>query len=325
MNGFRLNLAIMKKILTIFITAFIFAAPSFAAGIALDVSATSSIIELPELLPILPEVPTPQGLEAADGALEIDPLFPNQLAERGNLQGAILEWERIAYRSDDKTIVAHAMLQIAKLYRQLDQPENELAAYRSFMKKFPQHQKTDEVLYRMSVAAHKAWPQLENSFVKQLQRDFAESLWTEAAVYRDLWYRARAGEALDNLDSANFADATELLNRLRNNEENDGFYSNRVTLALALSVLPGGGHLFLQDWEGALTYFIIFMFLLVAFVYSFTQKHWPYALIWAGAIGVLYATTMHEANDIATQQVKAHRVEMMNGWVGLYPRPPYNN
>ncbi len=266
-----------------------------------------------EELPSLPPVVTPSLSED----VATDTLFAEKLEEQGEVRGALIEWQRIIYESDDLDEQEKAAFNVARLYQKLGEYGKALNFSQRFIKKYPESDYTPEVLYRMSVAAEKLKDNGAAFYVQDLRSNHPDSKWTAAAEYHYYWQRAKSGSFLPD---ANGVSQRELKHRLDTHLPRSPKAQARI--AATLSVLPGVGLVYAGEWQTALGVMLASALLAWALWHAGRHRHIPYAAIWGVLLLTLLFLSMARAYHIAEDNHHKKRLQLLMAWEDLYPLEP---
>ncbi|MDD9912671.1 MAG: tetratricopeptide repeat protein [Alphaproteobacteria bacterium] len=262
-----------------------------------------------ENLPSLPSVDFPTMNAAATG----DPTFARKLEDLGDINSAILEWQRIAHSSSGAQ-QAYALLKLGRLALNVDQPQRARAALERFMTTFPKHKQFIEALYLLSLAVP---TEERGSVLRLMERVAADSPWTQEAIYHAVWDHA---ETYGFLPEQDYTDPRiqQLSRRLQ--DFSTHYPSEEVLLGLA--ILPGGAHLWFGDLGTGFVYLALLVLLLWIICYAYSHRHWPYIVWWSVVLLAIMVTAFNQAQELALEVEKSDRSNAMAMWTGLHPTEP---
>ena len=244
-----------------------------------------------------------------------DPSFAMYLAENGDTTSAILEWQRLIFRSQDPDLKAKARVEVAKLYIKTQQFSDAARVLQQLQKQTPQSPHIPQSLYLLSIIADLTHDFNAGAvYRQQLMNRYSTSPELGEAERHTLWYRALAG--MDVFPIVYTADARMLKKRLFNFPATDEKKARQATL---MSFIPGLGHLTLGDPRtGAILLFfnIIFIWALVT---ALRSRHFAYATVFGFIWALVYVGTLYSAYVAAHHIAYEKRVEAMDTWDDVRP------
>lgn len=245
----------------------------------------------------------------------VNTTFPTYLERQGDVQSAILEWQRIAYEAFTEKERAKAQMESARLFilsGKYTQAQGVLVRIgeekgsKSFIPK---------ALYYMSVLSdlQKNF-QESNIYRKRLQKLYPKSHYIEEAERHTLW--ALGLNAKEKFPEVTSKKAKELKEKL---EKTPALNASKAHGATVLSLLPGLGHLYLGDWRTAFMAFFFNMILIVAFVSALSRKHYAYSTFFGLMVSIVYVGTLFSAHTLAQRTTFENRLKEMETWQDLRP------
>jgi len=90
------------------------------------------------------KLPTLQGLDDPNwgsGQTIADDKFPEYLEKHEDYTSAIVEWQRVIYRTSNQNIQTRAYFKIANLYNKLNNHPKALKAYENYLSRYPKTSK----------------------------------------------------------------------------------------------------------------------------------------------------------------------------------------
>ncbi len=272
------------------------------------------LFSLPVFGQNLPALPGLGSFSIEDTGGLADPTFPNQLEDRGELYSAALEWQRLAHSSSGLER-AQALFRLARLYQRLGEHQLAMESFQQFGMEFGSSPLVPEALYWMSRSAAKTDPAAAFELVQRASQLFPQDSWTQALQYRLAWDAAIAGHRIPATENAS-------VTTLRNFVQQQGDGKLRATISGFASLIPGLGHLLLQDWRTALTAFLINGLFIWALAYAWQQRHWPYAAVFGLVVAILWSGTMFSAYSLALREAREARLIALTINTQLHPQLP---
>lgn len=254
--------------------------------------------------------------EAAQRTFKQTSAFAESLETSGDLQSAILEWQRIAFHQTGHQH-ATALLRAGHLYAKTEQPQLAINSYQKFLDTYPNHPKRAETFFRQTLLATGAQ---QDALLSAMESEFPKSPWSKEARYRQLWEKAQTKNLADNTEVTDARVA--ILKRRLQHTLHDA--SSRPLWAAGFSALPGLGHLFLNDWENALLMLPLSLVFFIGIFYALRAKNYGMVAPFMGV--VIYASfwSGEQAYTLAQKQIKQDRINAINSWQDLHPQPLEN-
>ena len=239
--------------------------------------------------------------------------LPKALEAKGLLAAATLEWARIAEEARGPER-AEAFYNLAALSFRQQQPVAGAAYLAEWQALNPNSPSPEAVLLAQLEAVEGA---SRTAVLHQLQTDYPTSQGSVAARWQAVWQQAAAtGRVRQDwgLDTAATLEAR--LKFLRTKA------LTQYTLAVGLAVLPGAGHLLLQQWAMAAVLLLGWGLFGLAFLSACRHRHYAYALVWAVPFVALWLNSPLLAAQAAEAQAQQARWQAMAGWQDLRPSVP---
>lgn len=267
-------------------------------------------------LPSLMAVETPNF---SAGTLP-DPTFPKALEKSGDLQSALLEWKRIEHTATLNGDIERASFNIARIEFLRGKKDASAIQFEHFIKEYPKSKLIPEALYYMS----RVWDDIEapdggKVYRAQLLADYPKNEWMEKAYYHYLWKRTLQGdniESFEHLPSIPSARGVELAERLKDYPTG---ITNDVWMVTGMSLIPGLGHAYLGDLDGAFFTFIVGIIMLSAMLYAMKYRLTSFTLFFAIFALTFYAGSIVSAHNMSLSAQKETRINAMKSWGNLHP------
>lgn len=255
-------------------------------------------------------LPSLRGLGAINSTSEpvVDNTFAGKLEQSGQLESALLEWQRIFHDGTHKNMKEHALFKVSYLNCKLGRYQDCLDSFSKLGDMYPQSQYIPEALYAMSIAADKLYEDGGKAFRERLAKNYQSTSWAERAWYAYAWREAMHGKTTS---AQGFKAVQELNERVQTfNAE----HQNTARTAGSLAAIPGLGHLYLGDWRTALMAIAHIVLFGYAMLYAMRQKHWPYAVIFGLVMAILYVGSIFSAYSLGQRETFEKRMAEMHNW-----------
>ena len=277
------------------------------------------------LLATAEKLPTLQGLDDPNwgsGQTIADDKFPEYLEKNEDYTSAIVEWQRVIYRTSNQNIQKRAYFKIANLYNKLNNHPKALKAYENYLSRYPKTSRKPFILsqiHRLSLLTgdsetaatiRKQMLKLEKS---EKSDAFKESI--EQADLYELWLAGlQAKDTFIETHSEKGSELKDLLKKLptQNHEQ--------VKKATLLSLFPGGGYFYLGFVNWGVLIFMINLSFFYALLNAMKQKHWGYGLAFGSMAAFIYIGSMFYSSTLATEKAYFTRLEAMKTWDDLKPK-----
>jgi hypothetical protein len=260
--------------------------------------------------PTLPAVATPAAVTVKEEPLAPDTHLAATLEKADESSLAALEWQRIAEGSTGvgrREALAHA----AENYERAGLKDSaarvlRLAAGETF------GAEKAVLLYRLSRVAR---PEDLAAVLHDLRE--IGGPWSEAALYQAVWRQAQAGPVRETYGLYR---AGLLQQRLR---ETDHMLAQRAATAAVLGMVPGLGHAYLGHAASAAGLLAIWSLCGWLFLWCWRRRWWPFMVLWALPLGLLWGTSPGMAGTVADQDNAKLRRQLLAGWRDLQPVEPH--
>jgi hypothetical protein len=257
--------------------------------------------------PSLPAVALPQL--AHEEAL-FNPWLAKELERRGMLAAATLEWTRLE-REARGADLQQALEALARLSYQQGQPTLAADFIAQLQDLSPTYQPSDALLVAQLGAVQGA---SRTAVLQALQTRYPTSRESVTARWQAVWQEAAATGRVTNAWGLDMAALLESRLKFLRAEA-----LTHYTLAVGLAVLPGAGHLLLQEWARAVVVLLGWAVFGLAFLSACRHRHYAYALVWAVPFVALWLNSPLLAAQAAEVQAQQARWQAMASWQDLRP------
>jgi hypothetical protein len=280
-------------------------------------------ILLPLLLLALPAFATPRvgPLDGAKGpplpavampSLAQEEELPNTalpmaLEAKGLLAAAMLEWARLEQDARGAERM-QALEALTRLSLQQNTPQAAQAYLTTLQSLNSTYQPAESILVAQAQANIS-----KTHALQQLQVRFPTSQASVAARWAEVWHQAHTGTIQQGWGLPATAQLQERLKFLRTKELGD------YMLIVGLAVIPGAGHLFLQQWAIAAVLLLGWAVFGLAFLSACRHRHYAYAFVWAFPFMALWLNSPLSAAQAAEAAAHVARVQALQSWQDLRP------
>jgi hypothetical protein len=241
-----------------------------------------------------------------------NPSLAQELEQRGLLAAATLEWARLEHDARGADLV-----QTREALARLSYRQGQATQAAAFLTELQQHNpayQPPEALLLAQVAAGVSTTQA----LQALQARFPTSQGSVTARWQAVWRQAAADGVIRQ--SWGIPTAATLAARLKFLRAEA---LTQYTLAVGLAVVPGMGHLLLQQWAKAAALLLGWGLFGLAFLSACRHRHYAYAFVWAVPFMALWLNSPLSAAQAAEAQAQQTRWQAMRGWQDL--RPTYTS
>lgn len=258
--------------------------------------------------PSLPAVGMP--MLAAEEELP-NTTLPLRLEELGLYDAALLEWARMeaSTRGPERTQALQRLMILSELIGQPTAAQAYETQWRELNPTAPTPPELAYVRYLMGQPDAEVEASL-NTLATTAPNDYYsvlmrwEALWHEAA---------NTGRVLKTYNLPAGVQLQERLKFLRTKEVAD------YMLVVGLAVIPGAGHLYLQQWAIAVVLLLGWAVFGLAFLSACRHRHYAYAFVWALPFVGLWLNSPIAAAQAAEAAARQARVNAMTTWQDLRP------
>lgn len=270
------------------------------------------------------KLPTLQALDDPNwgsGTAIADDKFPEYLEQHEDYLSAIVEWQRVIYRSNNKNVKKRAYLKIANLHNKLNNHKKSLNAYEEYLARYPKTQEMPFILtqiHRLSLllgdhskaetARKKIIKLQESKEVEEIQKSL------EQAELYSLWFAGIS--AKDNFIETQTPKGNELKSNLQKLPTQNHKWVETATL---LSLIPGGGYFYLGFPNWGILILLVNISFFYALINAMNHKHWGYGLAFGTVTAFIYIGSMFYSSTLATEKAYFTRLEAMQTWDSLKP------
>ncbi|MCA3244772.1 MAG: hypothetical protein INF43_05685 [Alphaproteobacteria bacterium] len=243
-----------------------------------------------------------------------NPWLAKELERRGMLAAATLEWTRLEReaRGADRQQTLEAL---ARLSYQQGQPALAAEFIIQLQDLNPTYQPGEGLLMAQLGAVQGA---SRTAVLQALQTRYPTSRESVTARWRAVWQEAAATGRVSQAWGLEMASLLEARLKFLRAEA-----LTHYTLAVGLAVLPGAGHLVLQDWGRAVVLLVGWALFGLAFLSACRHRHYAYALVWAVPFVALWLNSPLSAAQSAELKAQHQRWQAMASWQDL--RPAYSS
>lgn len=246
----------------------------------------------------------------------IDDKFPLYLEEQEDYNSAILEWQRIIYKSSNINLRSRGLYSIARLYHKLGENEKSIIAYQRLLTAFPQTKRQTKVLYQISRLSDLtnddlSGPSARNRLLRLQKND---PLTTEAELHT-LWTKALTYS--DTFSDVHTNKAKKLKSKL---SEYPVENSSSIGIATTLALLPGFGYMYLGYFSGGILILIITAALFYSVTTAMKEKHWGYGFVFGLLATFFYVASMFHTSTLSMEKAYNNRLNAMETLTKLQPK-----
>ncbi len=258
--------------------------------------------------PSLPAVGMP--MLAAEEELP-NTTLPLRLEELGLYDAALLEWARIeaSTRGPERTQALQRLMILSELIGQPTAAQAYETQWRELNPTAPLPSELYYVRYLMGQPSTDVEASLR-TLASTAPDDYYSVLMRWDAVWNEAILTGKINRTY-NLPAA--AQLQERLKFLHAKEVAD------YMLAVGLAVIPGLGHLFLQQWALAAVLLLGWAVFGLAFLSACRHRHYAYAFVWALPFVGLWLNSPLAAAQAAEAAARQARVNAMTTWQDLRP------
>lgn len=237
--------------------------------------------------------------------------LPLRLEELGLYDAALLEWARIEQRAREPERM-QALERLIILSELTGQPSAAQAYESQWRELNPTAPASTELAYvRYLMGQPRA--ALETT-LRTLATTAPDDYYSVLMRWEALWHEAVNTGRITNI--YNLPAAAQLQERLK------FLHTKEVAdymIAVGLAVIPGAGHLYLQQWAMAAVLLLGWAVFGLAFLSACRHRHYAYAFVWAFPFMALWLNSPLLAAQAAEAAAYAARVQAMAGWQDLRP------
>jgi hypothetical protein len=245
--------------------------------------------------------------------------FPKELERLGDLSGAAVEWQRLAYKSGGRER-EQALTNATRLYIAMNNPVTASVIINELLSENPASPYAPEALYHISTGTRTAINvTAQTTALKQLQTAFPENAWTKAALMNDVWAQAEKGRIKQTYK---LPEAEEMKKRIKKVR---GLQQEKVARAGALGVIvPGAGHAYAGNVPQGLTVLLVWFLFTLAFLSSCRHRHYAYSFLFVIPSAALWLTSPVVAMQLVRDETEKKVVADLAKWNDLKPQIPSN-
>lgn len=267
--------------------------------------------------------PSLRPISSPDVGMAVEELpdtgFPKELERSGDLAGAAVEWQRLAYKSAGMER-EQALTNATRLYIALDKPVIASTILNELVTENPSTPYAPEALYHISTGPRTTVNAVaQSTALKQLQKIFPENAWTKAALLNDVWMQAEKGRVTHTY---NLPQAEEMKKRIK---QVRGLQQEKVARAGALGVIvPGAGHAYAGNVPQGLTVLLVWFLFMLAFLSACRHRHYAYSFLFVIPAASLWLTSPVVAMQLVRDETEKKVVANLAKWNDLKPEIPTN-
>lgn len=275
-----------------------------------------------------------------EAGTSFDDAFARTLEKQGFLESALLEWQRVAFVSQNPHVQRRALWQTGVVAQKLGRYDVAIASFKQFAEKFPNDNDVPEVWYRIGLladslqlgagdAARRRLAQLagltpntntekaENGTSAAPEHTLAAgaAMWHQRLVYAYAWQLAEQGLVLPKPAEGDTRLAT-LQQQVKNLQHRQKVF---VLAATTVGVVPGLGHIYVGNWRLGAPALLVAVVLLWALMFALRHKHRPYVAVWALLFVSFYGFVLSDLRHRLAAETAKERLTAMAGWTHLYP------
>lgn len=242
----------------------------------------------------------------------VDFTFPQNLEKAGDFSSALYAWQKTAHESSGADLL-RAKLGVLRLHTQLGNTQAaQTLAGQLLTQPLPTEQ-ADQVRFFLV-------QNLQGDARKEALKPFIEnrtSAWADAALYNEAF---REGWATGKINKTYGLDKAQTLYQRLTLMEQEA--KTRAASAAAMSIVPGLGHMVLQDNATSGILLTVWALLGLAFISACRHKHFSYAFVFAIPFAALWVSAAPATLQIAQEQATHKRQAAMQSWAEFLPTYP---
>jgi hypothetical protein len=237
--------------------------------------------------------------------------LPMALEDKGLYEAALLEWARIEQdaRGPERTQALSRLMILSELTGQPIAAQAYEQQWRALNPTAPTPPELAYVRYLMGQPDAEVEASL-NTLATTAPNDYYSVLMRWEA----LWHEAANTGRI--LKTYNLPAGVQLQERLKFLRTKD---LANFMLVVGLAVIPGAGHLFLQQWAMASVLLLGWAVFGLAFLSACRHRHYAYAFVWAFPFMALWLNSPLAAAQAAEAAAHTARVQALKDWQDLRP------